>query len=332
MIIKERIPLSRYTNYHIGGPARYFAAAKTLEDVQEAIRFAKEKDSPYFILGGGTNLLISDKGFDGLVIAMRNAYISSKPNLRRKMAMKTESVFAKSEELQANEPVMIRVDAGVEFGDLVDFALARGLQGVEWAAGIPGHVGGAIRGNAGAFGGELGNNIEEVYAITPEGTLETFSKKNCDFAYRSSLFKARPGMVVVGALLRLTAGDKLMLLKKAEDLRAWRRAKHPLEYPNCGSVFKRIALDDIKLGLWKKYPDMRDAIRDGQVATAYFIDKCGLKNARIGDAEVSDKHPNFIVNLGNAKAEHVLMLVNHVKHEVRKKFGITLEEEPELML
>lgn len=320
--------MSRYMNYHIGGPARYFAAAKTLEDVQYALQFAQEKDIPYFVLGGGTNLLMSDGGFNGLVIAMRNSYISSKPNLRKKGALVRDNLYR----VERGEPILVRVDAGVEFQDLVDFALARGLQGVEWAAGIPGHVGGAIRGNAGAFGGEIADAVEEVYVITPKHTLETFSKQNCDFAYRSSIFKTIPGMIVVGALLRLSPGDKLGLLKKAEDLRAWRRAKHPLEYPNCGSVFKRIDLNDIKLGLWKKYPDMKNAVRDGQVATAYFIDKCGLKNARIGDAQVSDKHPNFIVNLGSAKAEHILMLASHVKHEVRRKFGIMLEEEPEFIL
>ena len=339
MDIKERVSLAGYMNYRIGGPARYFAAVKTLEDAQEALQFAKDRSIPYFILGGGTNLLMGDNGFEGLVIAMRNSYISSRPNLRKKetgLRSVPGNIFSEKagslSQTDEGKPVMVRVDAGAHLGDLVDFALARGLKGTEWAAGIPGQVGGAIRGNAGAFGGEIADAIEEVYALTPEGILKKFPKQHCAFSYRTSIFKLQPGMVVVGALMRLNPADKLSLLKRAEELRAWRRAKHPLEYGNCGSVFKRIDLADVKLGLWKRYPDMRKAVRDGQVATAYFIDECGLKNYRIGDAEVSDKHPNFIINVGKAKAEHVLMVASHVKHEVRRKFGILLEEEPEFII
>lgn len=140
-------------------------------------------------------------------------------------------------------------------------------------------------------------------------------------------------MVILSAAFRLRPGNKEELERRAEELRAWRRAKHPLEYPNCGSVFKRVAVQDISGDLWERYPDMQDAIRDGQVATAYFIDKCDLKSVRIGGAEVSEKHPNFIINKTHrARAEHVVMLASHVRTRVHEKFGILLEEEPEFIL
>ena len=179
----------------------------------------------------------------------------------------------------------------------------------------------------------MGNIIERVAAITPQGALKIFGRNDCRFGYRTSVFKEEKGLAVVSVMLRLRAGNKEELMGKAEGLREWRRTKHPLEYPNCGSVFKRIAVGDIKLGMWGKYPDMRDAIRAGQVATAYFIDKCDLKGVRMGGAEVSAKHPNFIINrTRRAKADHVMMLASHVRTRVHERFGILLEEEPEFIL
>lgn len=315
MSIREHIRLAPHTAYRIGGPARYFVAAKNADDVRGALAWAADKQVPYFILGGGSNLLISDSGYTGLVIAMRN----------------TRTHVHQS--LGSDHTVFVESDAGVGLQTLVDLSLEHGLEGLEWAAGIPGHVGGAVRGNAGAFWGEIGNVIERVAALTPQGDLQIFSPDHCRFGYRTSVFKEEKGLAVVSVMMRLRRGNKEELLHKAEELREWRRAKHPLEYPNCGSVFKRIAVGDIKLGMWEKYPDMRDAIRAGQVATAYFIDKCDLKGVRMGGAEVSEKHPNFIVNrTRRAKAEHVMMLASHVRTRVHEKFGILLEEEPEFVL
>ena len=317
MVVKENVKLAKYTTYRIGGPARYFTDVASKEEAREAMEWAKKKKVSHFVLGGGSNVLISDKGYPGLVIFMRNRKIKFEPDHPRP---KETQIFA-------------HVDAGVDLQEFVDKVLARGLEGLEWAAGIPGQVGGAICGNAGAFGGELKDAVESVDAVTLEGKLETFTNKECKFSYRTSIFKEEPGMVIVSCTLRLKPGDKLELLRKAEELRQWRRTRHPLEYPNCGSIFKRVALEDIKVGLWERYPDMKNAVRHGQVATAYFIDKCGLKNMRIGGAEVSDKHPNFFVNrTGRASAEDVIMLAGAVRQRVLDKFGIFMEEEPHFLV
>ena len=306
MTIEENVELKKYTTYGIGGPAKYFVDVHNHEDLREALSFAKEHNIPHIVLGGGSNVVISDKGYDGLVIHMTNTSINFEGNT-------------------------VYVDAGVSWDELVTAAIEKGLGGIEWGAGIPGDVGGAIRGNAGAFGGELKDVVESVEAVVPYRTHQIFSNKECDFAYRTSVFKEKGG-VIISAKLRLVPANKQELEAKAKELRDWRKEKHPIEYGNCGSVFKRVDVNDIKLGLWEKHPDMRHAVRDGQIAIAYFIDQCGLKNVRIGGAEVSDKHPNFIVNkTGNATAEDIVILSSIMRSRVHQKFGVILEEEPQFI-
>ena len=303
MTVEENVKLAKFTTYGIGGNARYFARIKNAQDMKEAFEFAKSNDIPYVVLGGGSNVVISDKGYNGLVVHVANNTIN----------------------IQGNT---VYVDAGATWDDVVTAAIEKGLGGIEWGAGIPGHVGGAIRGNAGAFGGELKDVIESVEAVVPNNTHQIFSNEECNFAYRTSIFKEKGG-VILSAKLRLVPANKQELEAKAKELRDWRIEKHPLEYGNCGSIFKRVNLNDIKLGLWKKYPDMHHAVRDGQIAIAYFIDECGLKNMRIGGAEVSDRHPNFIVNkTGKATAEDIVILSSIVRSRVHQKFGVILEEEP----
>lgn len=312
MTIKDHVKLARYTTYRIGGPARYFVSVKNEKEALLALDFARERNIPHFILGGGSNLVISDRGFPGLVIRMANKTLRWRK--------------------EKDGHVLMEAGAGNSWDKLVDGAIVRGLAGIEWGAGIPGQFGGAVRGNAGAFGGETSNALVSVKALMPSGAIKILTNGECAFGYRTSIFKEKGG-VVISATLRLTPGKKEDLLAVAEEKRAWRRAKHPLEYGNCGSVFKRVDLHDIKLGLWASHPTMKKAVRDGQVATAYFIDECGLKRVRIGGAEVSGQHPNFIINrTGRAKAEDILMLTSLVRSRVHHKFGVILEEEPQFLV
>lgn len=305
MHIQENIKLSNYTTYGIGGPARYFVAAQHERDVKEAITWARDQRIPYFILGGGSNLLVSDEGYDGLVISPQ----------ARDFVIKD---------------IHLNADAAVSVEELVDATIEAGLVGFEWAGGLPGQLGGAIRGNAGAFGGEIKDTITSVTAFIPGGGVRTFSNKECQFGYRSSIFKKEGDHVILSAEFILKRGNAKKLRARADELIEWRQTKHPLEHGNCGSIFKRINVSDIPSELFKKYPGMQGAVRDNQVATAYFIDQCGLKNKRVGGVEVSDKHPNFLVNIsGTARAQDVILLGDIVKASVLDKFGLTLEEEIE---
>lgn len=307
MTVQENIPLAPYTTYRIGGQARYFVVCKSEEDILNAVRWAKEKDLPYFVLGGGSNLLISDKGYSGLIIHLEVSH-------------------------HTIDGLRISAQAGVPMQALVEETTSNGLKGLEWAGGLPGQLGGAIRGNAGAFGGEINDVIKSVRVLTPSGKVKNFSRRKCGFKYRSSIFKRDPGYIILSAELKFQNGEAKELLKLAAEKVEWRRTKHPMDKGNCGSYFTGTPLHELPQGLLEKHPDIKNAIRDGNVATAYFIDQCGFKNKRIGGAEVSDRHPNFLVNqTGSACSEHVLMLASMVKSRVLHDFGVILEEEPEYL-
>ncbi|OGZ61408.1 MAG: UDP-N-acetylenolpyruvoylglucosamine reductase, partial [Candidatus Spechtbacteria bacterium RIFCSPLOWO2_01_FULL_46_10] len=297
--LQQHINLAPYTTYKIGGPARWFARVESEEDVAEAVRWAHRKRVPYFVLGGGSNILVSDSGYNGLVILIRD--------------MRYEI-----------RDMTLRASAGVHMQDLVADTTERGLAGLEWAGGLPGTLGGAIRGNAGAFGGEIKNTLKSVRAFTREGNFRDFSPNECDFSYRTSIFKEQSGYVVFSATLALKEGNAQELKACAAEHIAWRRTKHPMEHGNCGSVFTSRYVADLPAGFFEKYPDAQRAVREDQLATAWLIDKAHLKNMRVGDAEVSDKHPNFLVNHGSARAEDVAMLACIVKSRILQQFGIQL--------
>lgn len=305
MELREHVELKPYTNYKIGGPARYFVDAENEKDVADAVAWAKKEGVKVFVLGGGTNILVADTGFDGLVIHI---------------AMDSFSI----------KGTKLVTDAGVSVQALVDATVEAGLAGLEWAGGLPGSIGGAIHGNAGAFGGETKDHIVSVRALSPKGNVKELTAQDCDFSYRTSIFKEEEGWVILSATFEFEKGNEDDLKAVVQEHRSWRREKHPIEYGNCGSVFKRVAVESLPKGTIEGHPDIVEAIRGDQVATAYFIDQCGLKLRRVGDVQVSEKHPNFLVNLtGNARAEDVLMLINIVKHAVQDKFGIALEQEVE---
>ncbi len=284
--IRENVRLAPYTTFDIGGEAKYFLEVEEKEQLIEAIKLSKENNIPFFILGKGSNLLISDEGFNGLVI---------KVNFR-KINFEGERVVC---------------GAGVLLNKLVKRLTEESLSGLEWAIGIPGTVGGAIRGNAGAFGGSMIDNILEVEVLKLNSEIEIrkYNKEELKVDYRDSIFKKEKNAVIISASFNFKKGNKEEIKKKVNEYLNYRKEKHPVSFLSAGSIFKN--------------PQGKSA--------GELIEKCGLKGKKIGGAKISEKHSNFIINIGNAEAKDVLDLISLAKKEVKDNFGIELEEEIELV-
>ncbi|MGC9049074.1 MAG: UDP-N-acetylmuramate dehydrogenase [Patescibacteria group bacterium] len=303
--ILENVILVPYTTLKIGGPAKYFFEAKSKNDIIDAIRWAKEKSVNYFILGGGSNILISDAGFNGLVIKIQDSRFKIQDS-------------------------KIVVGAGLDLARLVQIATENSLTGLEWAAGIPGTVGGAIRGNAGAMGQSMSEIIKQVDVLVDNEKIEQWDNKQCQFGYRDSVFKQNPNLIILSAEIQLEKGDKQEIQKKIEKYLEKRKSQ-PIE-PSAGCVFKNIEVDKLSdyPKLCQKYPEIKGAVKNEKLSAGWLIEQCDLKGKQIGQAKISEKHANFIVNLGGAKAEDVLILISLIKQRVRNKFGIQLQEEIEI--
>jgi len=312
--VQKNIPLKKYTTFKIGGPAKYFFVAKNKADLIKAIKVAKNLNPspfpkgdrvklPFFILGGGSNLLVSDKGFNGLLIKTLNT----------KYKILNTKIMA---------------EAGMMLSHLVDVTANTGLTGLEWAVGIPGTVGGAISGNAGAFGKSIADIIKEVEVFdTQTEKIKIFKKEDFKFGYRNSIFKENPHLIILSATLQLKRGRhppatrKKKIKNKIRKNLEQRKKTQPLNFPSAGSVFKNpVAFSAGELG-------EEDKSSSSRLAAARLIEECGLKGKRVGNVKISEKHANFIVNLGQGKAEDVIKLIKLIKKEVKKKFGIELEEE-----
>jgi len=318
--IKKNIPLSKYTTFKIGGPARWFCFARTDEEIKGALEFARRNKLKYFVLGKGSNLLVSDSGFCGIVINVANS------------SLKLLSCCAK-------EDNRVACAAGALFSKLVSKSVKNGLTGLEKMAGIPGTVGGAICNNSGAYGESIGDVVEEVTALeiknSAGGGIEHFeirnlSRRECCFSYRGSIFRREKKYVIISAVLRLDRGDLEMCRRITAECLARRVERQPLGYPSAGSVFKNPVVETVHIEkLSKRYPEIKDFSRSNFVPAGWLIEKTGLKGKRINGAMISEKHSNFIINVGNAKAEDVVILISLVKQKVRNYFGIQLEEEIE---
>ena len=283
--IKKNIPLKDYTTFKIGGKAKHFFVAKSKEDLISAILVARKFKLPFFVLGGGSNTLVSDRGFRGLVIKIENCKLKI-------------------------ENCGLGAESGVPLGKLVSISAEKSLKGFEWAIGIPGTVGGAISGNAGAFGKSMKNVVKEVEVLNAKN-LKTKKLKNrdCKFKYRDSIFKKNRNLIILSAKIQLKRGNKKEIQRKTKEYLDYRWQTQPLNFPSAGSMFKNP----------KKF------------FAAELIEKCGLKGKRIGNIKISEKHANFIVNLGGGKARDVKKLIKLIKQKVKNKFGIVLEEEIQII-
>ncbi len=307
MKIEENITLGQFTTFRIGGPAKFLVRVKTEEDLQQAVSWAKEKHEKIFFLGGGSNILFMDEGFAGLVIKLEN------------------------DKLEVLLDEQILVGAGVSLGKLVNKSVAKSLTGLEWAAGIPGTVGGAVRGNAGAFGPEMKDSVVKVkFFDTEKEKLELveISLEECQFDYRSSLFKQNPNLIVWEVLLQLKKGKTAHSILEIKDILDKRNSKHP-PHPSAGSIFKNpIVSKEVR----EKFElDKETASRGGKVPAGWLVECCGLKGTRIGGAMISEQQANFIFNLGNATAADVLSLISLAKTKVRNKYKTKLEEEVQIV-
>ena len=263
MKLQKNVLLKKHTTFRIGGRAKYFFKAKTKKELIEVINFAKRMKRPFFILGGGSNLLVSDKGYGGVVI---------------------------------------------KFGRSLSSYVSRGL---DWAAGIPGTIEGAVYGNAGAFGKSMKDIVKSVEVFDVRtGKVKTFKNKDCRFDYRDSIFKKKKNLVIL--LVKIKSGKSNP--KKIKEYLDYRRQHHP-RLPSAGSVFKNPA------------PSHGVGRGIGDTPAAILIDQAGLTGKKIGQAQISEKHSNFIVNLGNAKAKDVRKLIDFVKKSVKNKFKVILKEE-----
>ncbi len=279
--VRQNVSLGNYTTFKIGGKAKYFFMAKNKDGLISAILVAKKLKSPFFILGNGSNLLVSDKGFEGLVIKLQ----------------------VTSCKLRGN---MIHAEAGVSLSQLLNIALKNNLSGLEWAVGIPGTLGGAIFGNAGAFGKSIGDNIKEVVAFDiKDKKIKILKNKECKFNYRESVFKKKNNLIILSAKIELKKNNKKEIRNKIKEYLDYRKRHQPLNFPSIGSIFKN----------------------PKGFSAGYLIEKCGLKGKKIGNVKISEKHANFIINLGKGKATDVKKLINLAKKKVKEKFGISLKEE-----
>ncbi len=305
-MLKENVSLKKYTTFQIGGAARYFWEAKSVDDLKSAIEWAQNKGLPFFVLAGGSNLLAADQGFDGLAIKTKNE------------KRKTKNENAKSR--------IIHCEAGVKLSDLVKLSLDEGLSGLEWAAGIPqATVGGAIWGNAGAFGKNIADIVGEVEALQVQSSkckVKSYKNEDCKFSYKDSVFKRDRNLIILAADLILDKKDKSVVNQEIKRVLQYRKDHHPSQ-PSAGSVFKNIKDEKIILSR----PEFAIFQEKKEIPAAWLIEQAGLKGKTIGHAQISAKHSNFIVNLGQATASDVKQLISSAKQAVWDKFAIAIEEE-----
>ncbi len=302
--LQKNISLKPYTTFKIGGRAEYFLKAKTKDDVLNAVSWASKNKIPFLVLGSGSNVLFT-KGFKGLVIINGLTKISKNKNY----------IFAES---------------GVLISELLNFYLKNKLRGLEWSAGLPGTLGGAIRGNAGAFKGEMKSSILEVesFFIGKNGVntrLRPF--KSCLFGYRKSVFENN-GEIILSAKLKMKKVKSIIAAEEeAKSHINYRKKFQPLEYPNAGSIFKNIPVSSVNQRTQKIFKNVVKIDPFPVVPAAAVIDKIGLKGKFIGGAQISQKHPNFIINKNRASANEIIQLKKLMENKAKKGFKIILEEE-----
>jgi len=316
-LIQENILLKNYSNFKIGGPAKYFLEFHSLDELKNGLaewgEILKNEETiadRKFVIAGATNILFDDAGYDGLILCNRISFIK---NL--------------SEEV-------IEVGAGTSVKELNDFCLQNSLSGTEWSGGLPGTVGGAIFGNAGAFGGETKDSIIEVtsYAYKSNQLIRR-SGDDCRFGYRDSIFKSgKLTEIILVAKIAVRSGDKAEIAKTMDEHIDYRRRKQPLEYPNIGSIFKNVPVKSASQDLIEK---VKEKIKNDPfpvIPTAYLIFLAGLVGHKIGGAQVSEKHPNMMINVaGTATATNVRDLIKLVQEKVKEKFGVDLEPEVRIL-
>ena len=288
VISKDKIyinePMSKHTSFKIGGPAEIFIKVNEIKDLQSVLKISKENNIPITVIGNGSNVLVSDEGIKGIVVKIE------------------------FEKIEIEENEILKVGSGVKLAFLAQKCLKEELEGFEFASGIPGTIGGAIRMNAGAHGSEMKDIVKKITCMTRDGKIQVISNEEAKFEYRNSIF-SQNDYIILEAEIQLRKGNPEEIRSKMDEYATYRKEKQPIEYPSAGSTFKR----------------------GNDFITAKLIDECGLKGYQIGGAQVSEKHAGFIINKGNATAEDVKQLMKYVEEQVYNKFGKKIEPEIEII-
>jgi UDP-N-acetylmuramate dehydrogenase len=291
--------LSRHTRFAIGGPADLFAETCSPDAFIAAIRAARQTGIDIMVIGGGTNLIVSDAGYRGLVLRFRDDRLSADTN-------------------------RITVGAGAVLQDLVDFANSRGLGGLETLAGIPGWVGAAVYGNAGAYGHAINERVACVDFFDGE-TVRTFDDAQCEFRYRESIFKRRKDWIIFSAELAMNPADAAELQRTSAEILAMRNAKFPPTMKCAGSIFKNLLLKDLPSEVAAIVPTA--VVREGKIPAAWFLEQVDAKGMRQGGIQVADYHANLIYNAGDGTAVELCAVIAELKSRIHARFGIAIEEE-----
>ncbi|HYP13849.1 MAG TPA: UDP-N-acetylmuramate dehydrogenase [Bryobacteraceae bacterium] len=298
-IVHCNVPLSRHTRFGLGGPAAIFVDTPEETSFADAIDVARTMGIKTEVIGGGTNLVCSDTGFEGLILRYTADEITFDNN-------------------------RVRVQAGAVLQDLVDATISEGLAGIHTMTGVPGWVGGAVYGNAGAYGRSMHQNVTSVRFFDGERVRE-FNNAECGFGYRSSTFKDNKGWIVFSTELQLEEADAPALKQQADDILTIRNAKYPPTMKCAGSIFKNLILDDLAAHV-REQVDPK-VIREGKVPSAFFLEAVGAKGLKNGDIHVADYHANLIYNAGQGTAQQVREVIADLKSRVQSRFGFEVEEE-----
>jgi len=292
-------PLACYTRFALGGPAGLLIDAADPVTFSRALSLANSSGLPVAVIGGGTNLVAADEGFPGVILRYTSGRIK-------------------------REGRRILADAGASLDELVEFAIEHGLGGVETLARIPGWVGGAVYGNAGAYGHSISERVSSV-AVTDGATRMEMPAAACEFAYRQSVFKRRKDWVILSVCLELEPADPALLKDTAAKIRSERDAKFPADMKCAGSIFKNLLVDQLPAGLIASIPPC--LIREGKIPAGWFLEQVGAKGMQRGGMRVADYHANLIYNAGGGTARELRRLIAELKKRVQDRFGLELEEE-----
>lgn len=304
MQFKKNYPMSKLTTLLIGGPAKLFVAVKSEDELIEAIKYAKQNDLNHLIIGSGSNLLVNDSGVDCLVIKNEIAGTDLKGST-------------------------LKVRAGTVLQDLVDYTIEHGLAGLHKMTGIPGTIGGAVFGNAGAYGQTISDHIITVSVLNTNNlTIEQFNNSDCEFNYRDSGFK-RNHYIILEVTFQLDSGDPQTLRQEVAEVLSKRLVKYPKGIKCPGSFFKNIVADTLPKDILEKIP--KDKITYGKISAGYLLESVGAQGHLLDGIEIAPYHANLFINKGGGTAQAFYTLAKQMSEKVKQKFGITLEPEVQLI-
>lgn len=301
--VRVNEPMAKHTTFKIGGPADYFLSIEETDKIVEALLFLDGEGVPYFVLGGGSNMLVRDEGFRGVVVEMKN----------RKSEVVGDQVLA---------------EAGGTTVEIARKSIQAALTGFEWGVGVPGTIGGAVRGNAGAMGSEMKEVVHKV-EVYKDGEVQEFTHEESQFHYRHSLFKDEGGIVLrVWLKLQPVAAEVAAQgMKKALEYLQYRNKTQPQGFASTGCIFKNFEIGNSQLNF--EVPE--EFLKKGKISAGWLVDQAGMKGTQVGQAKVNETHGNFVVNLGGATAADVLTLIDQIKERVYDKFAIDIEPEIQII-